>query len=307
LAKDLHQLDYVHSYVADRTSRMSPSRRALSNTQKQEFVEDISKLIQRVPGLGGLTAQHALAYAVSIGHYPAPWMLHHSAFSAASAAHKKKKCTAAQMRDLLLSTASHCNVSTSEGEWLLCEPNRERDVCDVFLANTCIVGNPTLVEGSGPEEHTMQMMRVDTGEWMPLPPITPTLQGSCREAIAAVIESGAHMPESVAVRHSEEVKAEAKSRYWHVQIPPAEEDGPDGKHTVDKWKAIVDGAIAWNLHETYEQTMARLQPAVEQYLGVILDDKAGVNKAAIAIAKNKKVRAKGSSRAGAATVGNGNA
>jgi len=307
VANDLHQLDFIHSYVADRTSRMTPSRRALSNTQKQEFVEDISKLIQKVPGVGGLTAQHALAYAVSVGHYPAPWMLHHSAFSAASAAYKNKKCTAAQMRDLLLSTASHCNVSTSEGEWLLCEPNRGRDVCDVFLANTCLIGNPTLVEGDGPGDHAMQMMRVDTGEWMPLPPITPTSQGSCGEAIAAVIESGAHMPESVAVGHSKEVKAEAKSRYWHVQIPSSEVDGPSGKHTVAEWRAIVDGAIAWNPQETYEETMTRLQPAVEQYLGVCLANKAGVVKAATAIAREKKKRAKGNSRAGAATSGGGNA
>jgi hypothetical protein len=187
----------------------------------------------------------------------------------------------------------------------MCEPNRERSVCVVFLANTCLIGNPTLIEGAGPEHHTMQMMRVDTEEWIPLPPITPVSDGSCKEAINSVIVSGAHMPESVPIRHSDEIKAEAKSRYWHVQIPPSAIDRRDGKHTAAQWRAIVNGAISWNPQESYEQTMDRLQPIVEKYLGVSLADKAGVVKAAKAIGRLTKGKSSTSSQTEEADTGNG--
>ena len=251
-------------------ARLRESIRALSNMQLQEWAENTMCELRRTPGVGGLSGQHLFGVALQLGTLTNARLCEFSAPLSSSAVYAGRRTfTPSELKALLLAVAAALRITSAQAENAACEATRKREVTDLAMANTCLIGNPRQSDGFGPANFVMQRMRLDTGEWEPIPPVIPKSTGRpLLEEVKANILNNADMPVTVNIKHSDDVKAAALKAYYVVEIEPTRGNS--------SYEACVDAIATYKPEESHRETMARCQAAVEAHIGCPLRDRTGV-------------------------------
>ena len=293
LGNDILTLGRVIEAEEVKMARLRESVRVMPTSQLQAWAEDIMSELRRVPGIGGLSAQHCFGVALQLGTLTNARLYEFSGQAATSSAvYAGTTYTPTEMRALLLAVSSALGLTSAQGENASCEATRKKDVTDLAMANTCFIGNPRQLDGFGPANFGMQMMRLDTGEWEPLPPVVPRPTGkTLLEEVKANILSNQDMPTTIEIKHPEEVKAAALEAYYVVEVEPM--------RSSNSYESCVAAIAAFQPDERHCDTMARCQVALERHLGCPLSDKAAVLRAS---GRGRKRRARRADRRRAARV-----
>ena len=285
-AESLQALGDIRRRAEQRAAPIRASPRPLAMFRYQTEVETLTAdLVNQIGGVGELLAQHIKMLMLQSTLLTLALMEGSSSYVSASAGYKDRKYSRVEMRQLLMAISVYNSQTVAMSEANLCEGSRgRRDIYDLFPANTFLIGNPIQREGFGPNDTTMQMMRLDTGQWEPMPPVVPVTTGeTVEEEVRRHILDNESMPENIQVAHGDEVKKAVAAKYRLVTIPPMMGD--------PKYQACVAQVAAFKYEESRPVTMKRIQYEVESFLGCPLSDMAATLKACRSLAKANKATA----------------